>query len=259
MMHLIIVGQNLLYGLPWDLKRHNDALNNTWSHLIVRPINHSTYMSPCGHHSNHMIIVDINPLVSKSSLVISSEHGRKPARWSLLYKTSNGAMALWYMERVERRHPASIHWFNLNSTRPPLTWSPSHIEMGEQGYLSENSTQDRGDSNPDACMTFEAVRRSTIAPRPLLLRWPCFLISELNRTRELVVGGTASSAIKINSKHPFFPGQAFTRTNCQRRPRKQHLWASARSAWMLAVNKPTQLKCGPWIAVFVLLRENQRF
>ena len=49
---------------------------------------------------------------------------------------------------------------NLNSTRPTLTWSPGRIEKGESRIS--------GVRVRDACMTGEAVRRSTTASRSLL-------------------------------------------------------------------------------------------
>ena len=65
-----------------------------------------------------------------------------------------------YINLQERaaRGPVSNTGFNLNSTRLPLTWWPSHIE--KLGYFSEKR-RISGVRTRDACMTGVVVRQLT--------------------------------------------------------------------------------------------------
>ena len=95
--------------------------------------------------------------ISRSSAILGSDSPQ----------SNNGKdHSLWVTPFIPRERPNVKHnGFNLYSTMPPFTWSPSHIEKGEimQSLLNFCRVRTRG-----ACMTSEAVRRSTKASRPLL-------------------------------------------------------------------------------------------
>ena len=89
---------------------------------------------------------------------------------------------MWYEERAARgpeRNKRRYTGFNLNSTKPPLMWSPRHIsEVRNRDISLKTPRMISVVRTRDACMTGEAVRRfKAIAPCPRLL---CIKVSYLH-------------------------------------------------------------------------------
>ena len=115
------------------------------------------------------------PIYLRNTLWSSRKEPIRFSDWGQLYTSTGSNFGMTFIQRlnnvvcpVGKTFPLNYLEFGGNShiSRPPITWSPCHIEREKQGYIYLKKYRISEIRTRDASMTCDTVRRSTNAPRP---------------------------------------------------------------------------------------------